>query len=169
MNNKCMYCGAEIEIGSLYCNHCGKKQTKTYTAHFDARFNNSSNGIIAEINDWLYNNPCLANVRCKVSTRHGLGLLANKYVIEYVDFTYELFDAPNTYGYIFEEVSSTTLFSGIGVSSTEQLIEKWRMNHPGCIIIDSFGGTHSRGRNPLFDIGNQKKSQVFLLYKVKRE
>ena len=35
MENKCIYCGAEIEAGSKFCNHCGKKQVVKYKMSFE--------------------------------------------------------------------------------------------------------------------------------------
>lgn len=169
MANKCIHCGKEIEVGSLFCNHCGKKQAKIYYQRFLSRHHNGSVRIIYGVNQWFSDNPCVANVSCRINTKTGIGLLTNKFVIDSVEIKYELLNAPNIYKYEIEEVSNTTLFSGFGINSSDELIARWKESNPDKIVVYYTGGSHSRGTSVFFDIGNRKKVQSFVLYKKERQ
>lgn len=171
MNNKCIYCGAEIQVGSTYCSKCGKKQTTMYYKCFDSNTYDHDT-LIPVVNNWLSQNPMAANISCKMHIRTGLGLLANKYVLESIELTYELLNAPNIYQYALEEVENFTFFSGFGIDSASELLMEWHNQNPDKIIVDQCGGSHSRGHaglNMIFDIGNRKKIQVFVFFKEKRK
>ena len=168
MENKCIHCGAEIEAGSKFCNHCGKKQVVKYKMSFENKGFFSSKKIIDEVNQWLAANNCVSNVSCKVNSRTSPGIFANRYVITDITLEYELLESPNRFSYHMEELSSLTLFSGIGINTTDELVDRWKEKNPDkTVVCYSGGGSHSRGQtfNLMIGIGNQKTVQTFLLYR----
>lgn len=169
MSKKCLFCGAEIEDSSIYCNNCGKKQSIIYYKRFESD-GFGSDDVINRVNRWFYENPCAANVNCKIQLRSGLGLFVNKYVIRSIEFSYELLDSPNKYKYAVEEISNFTIFSGLGIRSADELMLNWKKANPSKTLVYYNGGSHSRGQsfNILIGIGNRQIVQCFALYKVER-
>ena len=166
MNNKCIYCGAEIEIGSNFCNHCGKKQARVYTARME-RNGLSTADFIIQINNALAQNPCIANVKCRFELKGGMGLFIDKFNLNAVEFEYELFSSPNIYQYRVAELSQYILWSSRHGKTGADLLEEWKAQNPNCTVVSSTSGSHSKGNKTSLtgDWGTSRKVQVFVLYK----
>lgn len=170
MENKCIHCGAEIEIGSKFCNHCGKKQAKVYTKKM-TRNRLSTKDFITKINSWLAENPCIANVKCRFDINGGFGFLIDKFYLDAIEFEYELFNSPNTNQYRVAEISQYILWSGIHGKTGADILAKWKTENPNIVVVSSASGSHTSGKKDIIlgDFNNSKKVQVFVLYKEKRQ
>lgn len=166
-DNKCIYCGKEITPGSEYCSHCGKKQAKTYTKIFN-RENMSNEEFINMINTWLASNNRIANVECKMITNTGYGFLVNKYFLDSVALKFEVFKNPNENQYALTSISKF----GFKRTSTNEMIEEWKLHNPTAKIVKTAGGTTMRGDEgaELFNgVGARNNAQLFVFFKIPRE
>lgn len=165
--DKCIYCGQEIQPGSEYCSHCGKKQVKTYTKIFN-RQNMNNEEFINMINTWLASNSRIANVECKMMTNTGYGLLVNQYFLDSVALKFELFRNPNENQYAIAELKRY----GLKHTSTRELLDEWKLHNPNAKIIDTAGGTTMRGRSGMEltnGLGANNNAQLFVFFKVPRK
>lgn len=166
-DNQCIYCGKEITPGSEYCCHCGKKQVKTYTKIFN-RENMSNEEFINMINTWLASNNRIANVECKMITNTGYGLVVNKYFLDSVALKFEVFKNPNSNQYALASVSKF----GFKRTSTNAIIEEWKLHNPNAKIVKTAGGTTMRGKQgaELFNgAGASNNAQLFVFFKIPRK
>lgn len=164
IENKCMYCGQEIVPGSVYCNHCGKKQVQKYQKIFN-RQNMSNAEFIQMINTWLASNNRIANVDCRMLTNTGYGLLVNRYFLDSVALEFELLSKPNANQYALVEVNKF----GLRRSTTNDLVSEWKTYNPTARIIKTAGGTAMRGNQgmELVDgLGSANRAQVFIFFKT---
>lgn len=165
--NKCIYCGQEIQPGSEYCSHCGKKQVKTYTKIFNRQKMNNEE-FINMINTWLASNSRVANVECKMMTNTGYGLLVNQYFLDSVALKFELFRNPNENQYAIAELKKY----GLKHTSTRELLDEWKLHNPNAKIIDTAGGTTMRGQSGMEltnGLGANNNAQLFVFFKVPRK
>lgn len=165
--NQCIYCGKEIQPGSEYCNHCGKKQVRLYTKVFN-RKNMQNEEFISMINTWLASNKRIANVKCDMMTNTGYGLLVNQYFLDSVALKFELFSKPNENQYAMVELKRY----GLTQTSTRDLLEEWKAHNPTAKVVKTAGGTTMRGK-PGMDLvnglGANNNAQLFVLFKVPRK
>lgn len=163
----CMYCKAEIAEGSQFCSACGKKQVKIYSQTF-ARGKMSEEEFMQRINQWFAMYPKVANVKASIHVKNAFGILVDKYTIEAVDISYELFKGDNDNQYAITELSKFALYK----TTTDQLLDEWKKKNPGATVVARNGGYHGHGQSgslALGGIGANNKTQLYVLFKFNRK
>ena len=159
----CKKCGKEIEPGSGFCPSCSTKQAARYSHSF-IRKGMSEKEFIAQINAWFEENPRVANVSGKFTTRLGFGILANTYKLKSLDIEYELFSSNNKNIYGVHKIKRFNVYK----MNLEKLIEGWKNEVSGRSVVTWKGGTNSRGQTGsllLGGIGARNRMTAFVLYK----
>ena len=162
----CIYCGGEIPQDSAFCSKCGKKQVKVYQQTF-RRENMSEDQFIDQINRWFAQYPHVANVKGKFLVHHSVGLMVNKYVLDALAIEYELLSGTNQNQYAVVSLEST----GLVKTKTDALLARWREQNPDAVVVAREGGVNQRGSTGslvLGGVGAMNKTQLYVLFKVKR-
>ena len=136
----CINCNQEIPDGVKFCNHCGKKQVQKYVKVFN-KLNMSNDAFILLINQWIADNPKIANVKCEFNSSSEFGLLSNKYVLDSVVLKYELFESDNKNQYALVELSKLGFYH----KSAKDMLNEWKMHNPNAVVLKTSGGSNSRG------------------------
>lgn len=164
--NFCIHCGLEIQPGSEYCSHCGKKQVQRYTKQF-TRSNMSNDEFIQMVNTWLASNSRIANVTCQMQTSTGYGMLVNQYFLDHVVLQFELFNKPNQMQYAIVELKKY----GYKKTETAQLLAEWQAANPTAKVLSRDGGTTMRGQSGsllMNGLGASNNAQLFVFFKFPR-
>lgn len=163
----CVHCGTQLPDNSVFCTQCGKKQTPVYHQTF-RRENLSEDQFIAKINWWFAQYPQVANVKGEFLTHNGIGVFVNKYVLDAFSIEYELLDGVNTNQYAVALLDQSALYE----KTTDSLLNQWKAQNPGAVLLKRHGGTHQRGSTGsllLGGIGAVNRTQLYVFYKFNRE
>jgi len=163
----CIHCGTAIPEDGKFCPGCGKSQTTKYQQVFQ-RGSMSEDQFIAQINQWFAQYPKVANVKGTFTLRHGIGLLANKYVLEAFSIEYELLNGQNTKQYAVTLLQNTALVK----TTTDELLAQWKQANPNAIVVSRNGGVNQRGSTGsllLGGIGAVNNTQLYVFYKYDRK
>ncbi len=163
---ECIHCGKSIEADASFCSCCGKKQVKQYRQSF-WRDGANEDDFIEKLNEWFASYPAVSNVKCTFELRSGIGIMVNKSVLEAVHIEYELLNGINLYQYAIVQLSHFGLYK----KRSSSILEDWKANNPGAIVIATDGATHQRGQTSslmLGGIGATNKTQLYVMFKFNR-
>ncbi len=163
----CAKCGHQVNENDTFCPACGAKQVTTYTMCF-TRNGLSEQAFIANINQWLYENPRIANVSCHFETDTSFGFMANQYKLNQFVIEYELFEHDNQNQYFLAKEENMALYH----KNVRAYMEKWKQEHPQITVVNWSGGVHSRGSTGsllLGGIGARNRMNVYIFMKYPRQ
>ena len=164
----CANCKTPVGESDRFCKSCGttmvQRKKKTFSSGYGG-----DNEFAAKINQWLWENRQIGNISCKFYYDNSFGFFVNKYHLNNVVLEYEEMQSDNENVYAIDIVSSTRI---IVSGDTDEMLGKWKIQHPDAVVINVSGGTHTRG-DPLgaaigFGLNNVSRSQLYIFYKMKR-
>lgn len=137
----CPKCGNSFD-GHPFCSGCGAPAQLRQTYRLPIEGSITAQKAEAMVNDFLAQNPYIADCRMKLSTNAILmfPFVQLRFRVKSLELSYTLSDKPQPHRYGMAFLYKYRLFGSLGYSN-EKLVSQWAANNRDCAVV-SHSGSH---------------------------